>query len=176
MGVPLHTRKNPGASPLFTPEDFCFKTLKNAAGAHEMATTAQEWLYTVGEGRILRLARVIVHLSDSSVDISDFGGIAGGLTNGCLLAIHDSNNDVLLDPLDGSVIKTNGDWAHLAATDVRVDNGQGDDQLTVRWTIHKAGEIMSLLEGQHLSFTTQDNLTALSSMHIVLQGIEYDIP
>lgn len=178
MGVPLHTKKNPGASPLFTPEDFKFVRLRNAAGDFNMATTAQEWKYTVAAGRIFKWTRSVIRMKSAGIDIGDFGGIAGGLSEGCLLMVHDFDDSVLLDPMDTLPIKTNGDFADMAATDVRPETSTGLalDQFTARWTVERNGEPVSLTEGQHVAFTTRDDISALTFMSIILHGTEYEIP
>lgn len=183
MGVPLHTKKNPGASPLYTPEDFRFKRLRDSGGVINMATTAREFKYTVGAGRIFFWTRSTVRMQGTGIDIGDFGGITNGLTNGCLLMIHDSNDDVLLDPMDTLPILRNGDFADMAGNDVKAESSTGVtlDQFTVRWTVAKNREEegpMALTEGQHVSFTTRDDLTPgnLHFMTIMLHGVEYEIP
>lgn len=180
----INYQKRPSAAPSYEPCDFVYKLLRNSAGSGEIATTAQEFKYAAGDtsteggNAVLYWARMVVQVVDAGVDVGDFGGISGGLLNGCLLKIHDADDSILLDCMDGETIKINGDWAHLAAIDVKAETSTGValDQFTVRWTVEKNGAAMALTQGQHISFTTQDDLSSLSHMHILVHGLEYQIP
>ena len=177
MTVQINFKKYPASWVSYRPSDFIFKRLRNGAGSYDMATTADEFRYTVGAGNVFYWERAIIKIKSSGIDIGDFGGIAGGLTNGCLIMIHDSDDSILLDPMDEETIKTNGDFADMAAIDVRPETSTGValDQFTARWTVEKAGAPMALTEGQHVAFTTQDNLSALTFMSIILHGLEYPL-
>ena len=141
----------------------------------DINTIAGSWRYSPGEGRLLKLRRMTVHIEDSKMDVANFGGIAGELLNGCLLKAHDGDGTVLLDFLDGHPIKKNGDWALLAGVDSRVNTGTGNDELAVRFTISEAGDEVCFANNQYIEFTTQDDLSALVKFHIKLHGLEYDI-
>jgi hypothetical protein len=127
--------------------------------------------YSVPAGRTFRLVRANWFLTDGSIGPNAFGGIGGGLTNGCLFQIVDSNGtDVLLDFNDGVPVKTNDQFTKLAGTDTVATFAAGDDWLPIRFTIVKAGKQMELTAGQRVRWTNRDDLSPLTRFQMMLQG------
>jgi len=116
------------------------------------------------------LYRCNIHIIDGSIDPLDFGGIAGSLTTGCIFTVTDSNGTVTQTFGDWP-LTNNASWSLLAGTDIDRDTGAGDDSLTVRWTLAKAGAPLKLGAGESLNFTVRDDLTPLTQFHIMAQGI-----
>ena len=116
--------------------------------------------------------RVNIDISDGAILADGFGGRAA-LTNGLTLKYHDSDDSVLLDFLDGLVLKENHEWSHLAGVDVDRDTqvGNTDDSLIVRWTIAKAGAPLKMVSGQYLRVTVQDDLSDLTHYEMNIQGV-----
>jgi len=138
------------------------------------STSVVTYSYTCPQNMFADLARVNIHLLDDSIEPSDFGGIAGSLTTGCFFCVTDSSGTIT-QAFDNWIIKNNGAWSVLAGTDIDRDTMRpgipGDDSLTIRWTMMKAGVFMRLNEDENLKFVIRDDLTELSAFHMQVQGI-----
>jgi hypothetical protein len=106
----------------------------------------------------------------TAVDLSKFGDIAGGLTNGLLMRTRNNEYQNIFN------VKTNGevagicyDWTPYSAT--RVNEGQ--DGFQARMTFagpSKVGVAIRLPIGDDLQFIVQDDLSSLSHFHIIAEG------
>ena len=121
------------------PGDFIFKFLVNSADIKDLSTTSadtnsvENYNYPVNSGFIALISRCIIHIQDAGILPSKFGGI-NALTNGLKIqAIDDDGTSVLKDFLDGTTIKENGEFSHLAGVGTEIDAGAGDDSLSVLW-------------------------------------------
>lgn len=122
----------------------------------------------------LNIVRLIFNaLTASSVDLSTFGDIAGGLINGLLLR-GVPNPSSGLPPSNQFNIKTNGDldtltggdWIPYAATNPI----QGQDGFTARYTFggkDKHDTILPLEVGDRLDMIISDNLLTLTIFRIL---------
>lgn len=121
------------------------------------------------------IVRIIGQIIDStSMDDTTFGGIVGGLTNGCVLRYEDGEEKNIFN------IKTNGEIAlrmyDTAYADKRPSGsfgfkfrrtfgGQGKNGVVIRLTA---------IHGDSLKLIIQDDLTGLDDFYIVAQGHRTD--
>lgn len=121
----------------------------------------------------VHISRIILYLIDKSMRYTDFAGLGAALTNGIEVKAYDKDDNLLIDFLDGTTIKTNADFALLAATDVIITPQPGDDFTSIRWSLFKAGAHPYLEEGQYLEINIQDNLTLVTTFKAIAQGHRY---
>lgn len=117
------------------------------------------------------LTRLIIYIQDDvGFFAQTYGGIAQ-LANGILLQQVDSENNVIVDFLDGDPIQTNHGWAQRCY-DYRYDAAQifGDKSASIRWTWAATGGPIVLKTGDKIRVTIQDNLTTLSEHTFTVQG------
>jgi len=169
------------------PSDFIFKLLASTGGVTNLASTTvtgassapvafeyastSDWVFS----------RMNCLLIDGGTDPADFGGIAGGLSTatsgstdgsaGLRFRILDASSNVLIDFTADRQIRTNSDFVLLAGVDSNIETGVGDDALQVRWTITKAGEEMQLLAGERVQCYNIDDLDAVTSFEVMVQGV-----
>ena len=132
-------------------------------------TTPVQFTYVVPNDFYFMAHRVCFFILDvGGVNADQFGGITGGLTNGCLLEVV-RNNAVAKDLFGGTPIKTNGDFSALGGVDVAtLAGGKG---VGIRWTFAKAaGFPLRLHSGDIFRLTVRDNLTALNRFRTMLHG------
>ncbi len=116
---------------------------------------------------------VFTSLTDTAVDLSKFGDIIGGLTNGLIVqgrpAAGGASNQF--------VIKTNADIDNLTGGDFKVaaatNPAQGQDGFTARYTYggkdkHDVAPPINM--GDRLDLIIQDNLTTLLLFHLLFGG------
>lgn len=170
------------------PEHFIYKHLLRVSGLQSASGEDYDlntdgsleptvFEYQVSADLTIDLARLNFLITGwGAIHPNNFAGIEGGLANGCLLQIVDSDGiSVLLDFNDGVPIKSNDQFSKLAGVDsVAVDVGDGDDWFPIRFTIHKAGKKMRLTEGQRGRWTNRDNLQSIKRFQLMVQGIIVD--
>lgn len=128
--------------------------------------------YQVPGATTVDISRVNFFITDGNIIPGSFGGIVGGLTNGCLFQVIDDDGlTVLTDFFDGVPIITNDQLTKLAGVDSVATFAAGDDWLPVRFTIQKAGKGMRLTVGQRIRWTNQDDLSPLTRFQMMVQGI-----
>ena len=157
------------------PDQFCLVYLREGANTGlnvDGSGPSKLYKYTVPANKMVLITKVIFSIVDATIDPLDFGGISA-LTNGLLFKVHDSDDVVLLDFLDGRPIKTNADFDDLVGTDVEIHFGAGaaEDLLTVQLDLDEFGALMSLTVGQYIQVTVQDNIAALTEFHVTLHGL-----
>ena len=156
------------------PQDMIYKFVRSGASIDmdvNGSITPVLFKWTVPAGVQARVTRLIIHLSDAGSQPGDFGGINGGVANGVLFHVFDENDVLTLDLLDGTSIKINGDYAHIAGVDIDVKTGTGLDSTVARATMAKTGASLLLLPGQYIGLTVQDDLTSISGgYHIKVHG------
>ena len=108
----------------------------------------------------------------ASFDLSTFGNIAGGITNGIVLRLVNGTTQNIFNA------KTNGDLSNISY-DIRIDSGAiaGSDALTMRLTFagqDKHGVALRLRAGDSLEVLIQDDLSLLTTMSIVAEGHRAD--
>ncbi len=159
------------------PTNFVFKLLRTSADSDDMAVngsvTPVAFRYTVQVGRVFELWRITWHIIDGGIRADGFGGLTAR-ANGLLLRILKSDESVELDVTDGEGLKRHADFTNLAGVDVIPDTsgvGGAEDNVSVRWTIARAGRAMLLTEGQHIELVVRDDLSDLTVFHGMVQGI-----
>ncbi|KKN41079.1 hypothetical protein LCGC14_0726880 [marine sediment metagenome] len=144
------------------------------AGSRDMnvdGTTPVTFEYGPPAGLVAAIERCLIHLFDSTIDPSDFGGIRPALTNGLLVQLIEPDDSVGLDFLDGETINNNGEFSLLAGVDVVFESGVGDDQIYVRWTLAlDHGAPLLLRTGDRFRVTVRDDIQAISSFRWALKG------
>lgn len=168
----LEITNNPNSPQFAPPEELIYAFLREPGDSIEMDVdggTPVVFTYEAPAGKKAIIQRVIFNILDAAIQPTKFGGLAA-LGTGCLVEVHDTDDSVLLDFLDGTTIKQNSDFAILASIDAPIVGAGGSNQLPIRWTIGKSGKALKLLAGQKLAFTVQDNLVAMSSFRTVVQG------
>ncbi len=169
------------------PENGIYQFLTDSGASEEMAVdgsvTPVEFCYDAPAGKrafIHRIMFVVLDLGTAVAGISEFGKIAGGLTNGC--AVHTdtgAGTGVVLD-FDSDNIKINGQWHFLAGgTDTSYDAVGAGSQIvgvTVRWTLSRGlGRPLELTAGERFVTTINDDLTPLVSFKALAQGYLEDL-
>ena len=164
-----------------TADKFLYKYLRYVSGAGAPAddrdmdingsVTSAVYEYTVVDDHI-DVARINFPILDGSVNPGDFGGITGALTTGCKFEVIDTDGTtVLLDFNDGDPIKQNIDFNALAGVDAQPVLYSGDDLLSVRFSVFKAGANLRLKKSQIIRWTIQDDLSGLTLFRIEIQGL-----
>jgi hypothetical protein len=109
-------------------------------------------------------------ITATAVDLSKFGDIAAGITNGLVLRKRDGTFHNVFN------IKTNGDIANLMFdwTVHQASNPiQGQDGFISRMTFagqDKMGVTIRLAIGEDLEFLVQDNLSTITSFKVIAEG------
>ena len=122
-------------------------------------------------GSAFDITRIIFScLTDTSMDLSEFGDIVGGITRGIVIR---SKNGVYKNILNA---KTNRDLKNLMF-DFTIEPAQGaaQDGFTGRLTFggqNKVGVVIRLEPGEDIQVIIQDNITALDSFTIIAEGHE----
>ncbi|MHA2068110.1 MAG: hypothetical protein ACXABY_27430 [Candidatus Thorarchaeota archaeon] len=166
-----------------TPDNVVYEFLKRIAGPlaasgetfdlnSNSAGTDTIFNFRVPGDKIFKFSRINFVIVDGSIGPGDFGGIGGGLTDGCLLQIVDSDGVTVLNHFgtDDVPIKTNEDFSPLAGTDVPISALAGDDLLPIRFSVFKAGAPMELTPKQNIRWTNRDDLSALTKFRAMIQG------
>ena len=113
--------------------------------------------------------RVMVKcLTATSIDLSEFGDISGGLTNGIVIRKIDGEYYNILNA------KTNGELKNIMFDfDIQAASGNQQDGFTGRLTFagqDKMGAVIRLKEAEDLQIIIQDDLTSLTSLQIIVEG------
>ena len=95
--------------------------------------------------------------------------VVGGLANGILIHLEDSDSNVIAEINDGVGIKTNLDWSRLAKSTLSRDFGNKQLAVSISTDTHP----LYLAEDFKLVATVQDDLTGLISMAISIGGFKY---
>jgi hypothetical protein len=107
-------------------------------------------------------------LTSTTVDLSQFGNIAGGLLRGIVVRRVDGSYSNIFNA------KTNADLKTIMYDfDVEITSGAQQDGFTARLTFagdNKLGAVVRLGADEDLQIVIQDNLTALESFSVVAEG------
>jgi hypothetical protein len=120
------------------------------------------------------ITRIIFHCeTDTAVDLSKFGDIAGGIANGIVMRKVDGVQRNIFNA------KTNGKLKGMMFDfDPEVAQGNQQDGFTGRMTFggqNKMGVVIRLKQGEDLQLIIQDDLTSLQLLTITVEGhiVEY---
>ena len=124
-------------------------------------------------GSAFDITRIIFKcLTDTAVDLSKFGDIAGGLTRGIVLRKKDGVHRNIFNT------KTNGELKGIMFDfDPETATGQGQDGFTGRMTFggqNKMGVVLRLEPGEDIQLLVQDDLTDLDVFEITAEGHTVD--
>ena len=107
-------------------------------------------------------------LTNTGIDLSKFGDIAGGITNGIVIRNIDGNYYNILNA------KTNGELKNIMYDfDIQAASGNQQDGFTGRLTFagqNKMGTVIRLREQEDLQIIIQDDLTSLDTFTIIVEG------
>ena len=104
------------------------------------SVTPVPFRFTVPDNRSASIYVCNTYILDSGLRADRYGGIVGGLANGCLCrALGSDGSTVLIDYMDGEALQLNYDFAALAGVDIVLSDTPGDDALVVRWDLARAG-------------------------------------
>lgn len=152
-----------------------FMTTDNTAtGAREMAvagTLGEPIRFRVGPpaGQRWGVTTVVAAISDDATfNQNDFGGIAGGLTNGLALFLRSNGVDVEL--YGGFRVKRNYDWFAVPARATLTTWAGTAQTLEASFNIFQDSGQYAILDGdkgEELVVSIQDNLTSLVAMRAV---------
>lgn len=157
-----------------SPQDTIFSHLRNS-GSKNMnvngSVTPVDFRYTCPVNKVIFLYRMNILITDAAMKIDKFGGLTE-LTSGIEVGFYSNQDDLLIDPLDGDTIKTNGDFAFLAGVDSTIKVGAGVDSMPIRWTFSRSvGGPIRLDVGEYIQFKIQDDILNVNSFHAIVQGI-----
>lgn len=129
--------------------------------------------YEIPTRTTMKFSRINFILVDTGIRPGDFGGINGGLTNGCLLRVIDADGSSVLQHFGTHQlpIKTNADFGPLSGIDIPIAALAGDDLLPVRFSIFKAGAPMLLAAGQIVRWVNRDDLSTITKFRAMVQGV-----
>ncbi len=124
-----------------------------------------------GVDLVFDITRIIFHCTtDGTVDLSKFGDIAGGITNGLVLRKRDGVYNNIFN------IKTNGELAGIMY-DISIQQAtnpaQGQNGFYARLTFASQGKIgvaVRLSKGEDLEFIVQDDLSDITLFEVVAEG------
>lgn len=120
-------------------------------------------------GESFDITRIIFKcLTNTALDLSDFGDIAGGLTNGIVFR---QNDGVYYNVFNA---KTNGDLKGIMFDfDIELAQGAAQDGFTGRMTFagqNKMGVAIRLNPGEDIQIIIQDDLSSLVLFEIIAEG------
>lgn len=145
------------------PENQWYQHFLNSVGSRDMNVdgtgTAAIYKAICPAGKEVEAQRINIVIEGTKVDPSDFGGIAGGITNGVGITAHSADGTELIDYCNGFPVKTNIEWGILSGIDSRIQTGTGDDGLLVRFTFEKGSDATLLRAGHYLQAIISDDLT-----------------
>lgn len=161
------------------PQDFVYTYLVDPTGSVDMdvdgSVVPVNFDYIVPAGTVYKnfmFSRINIVMVDGAIRWGQFGGLGGALNNGLLFQAID-NNGVIQQNFGGDqhAVTTNEDFAALAGVDSIISPAAGDDALPVRFSIFKAGNKMTMFPNWRIRVVVQDNLTGISHLHMMVQGI-----
>jgi hypothetical protein len=151
-----------------------FKWLRESGGSRDAnvngSSTPVLFEYTSTEDHV-NVTRMLVTITDAGTFDALLYGNRVVLVNGIKVEII-RDGAVHLDLLDGEEITSNTDWAAICHDFTYHDIGSGDNRATVRWTFKHSGHPLTLLTGDILRVTIQDDLTGLTGHYFQIQGYQ----
>ena len=151
-----------------------YKWLKNGSSreaAVDGSVTAVTFEYDPAD--LVDWERMIIYIQGSGTPAWTAATYANRavLTNGIKVEVVNSDDDsVVQDLLDGFPIKADHEWKALCHDYLPNDYGSGDEVVSIRWTVAKAGKPIRLQLNQKIVVTIQDDLTDLTHHWFQVQG------
>ncbi|KKL93691.1 hypothetical protein LCGC14_1872180 [marine sediment metagenome] len=162
------------------PQDHVYKLLVSASdGTVDMNIDASggavNFDYIVPAGTvydIFMFSRLNFVIVDGNIRWGRFAGLGAALNNGVLLQVLD-DNDVIQQHFSTDVhpLRTNEDFGGLTGVDNVIRLAAGDDAIPIRFSIFKSGNTMTLFPNWRVRVVIQDNLSEISHMDGLVQGI-----
>lgn len=168
------------------PQHFVYKFLTRTGGPQagsgndfdmntDSSVSQTQFDYIVPVITTFKFARINFVLTDNAPGVlepEDFAGIVGGLLNGCLFQIVDSDGVAILQEFDTAdvPIRTNDDFTPLAGVDAQVTARGSNDQLPIRFSIFKAGAAMRLTARMIIRWINRDDLSSIIKFRAMVQG------
>lgn len=143
-----------------TPGNALFDVLGSMAGA------AASYSYICPAGKKAFIQRLTFIVRCASAPAAGEFGDQAALSTGCSMGFLDTDDSVLLDPLDGETIKRNEDWGMLAGAQLKFETS-ALYAVVVEWVLPRPIELAA---AQKFKFTVADSLSALSDFRCQLQG------
>ena len=142
---------------------------KNAVGDYSVAGLGATEFFFQPEYPA-HIERIMISMEDTSgMSASDYGNIAGGLTNGWTLKVFDGEVEVL-DFNEGIAVTSNAEIG-FTSYDVDVKTwSTGNEILVSRFTFGRAGQALYLPQDHKLSVTFSDDLSGLIQHYFKIQG------
>lgn len=161
------------------PQAHVYTLLQRADGTVDMnidgSGGAVVFDYIVPAGTIYKqflFSRLNFVVVDGNIRWGRFGGLAAALTNGLLVQALDDNNVIQQHfTTDIHPIRTNEDFGGLAGVDNVIRLAAGDDAMPVRFSIFKSGNLMTMLPNWRVRVVVQDNLSEITHMDGIVQGV-----
>ncbi len=161
------------------PQDHVFTLLTRSDGTVAMnidgSGGAVNFDYIVPAGTIYKqflFARINFVIVDGGIRWGRFGGLGAALTNGLLLQVLDDEDTIQQHfTTDVHPIQTNEDFGGLSGVDTVIRLAAGDDAMPIRFSVFKSGNLMKLLPNWRVRVVVQDDLSAISHMDGIVQGI-----
>ena len=154
--------------------DFIYQSLREA-GSPSMrvdgSETACKFDYEVPAGMVALIESSTVEIVNLTQRQTNFGGLSA-LSNGVLVQGIDSDGSTeIIDYLDGQPLKKNGDFTRLTGVENPIHTEPLDDFFQAGWNMKKSGATPMYLPGQRFRVTVQDNLTGITEMGWIVQGV-----
>lgn len=176
MGIFTRTRDFFAKKKTFTADEFVYAFLRNG-GSPEMnvdGTVPKVFEYIVPNGKNIWLRRLTIAAHNSGMNPDNFFGLVA-LANGLVIEVLDNQDNQLKDFTNSEPIKILMHLSNLAGNDAgnTIDRlGAADDGAAIRWTFEKAGEPIFMREGYKFRITVNDNITGISFLRMMVQGIQ----
>lgn len=157
--------------------DYIFTYLTDPDGVADLAVngsvTAVE--YSFSPPVMAHINRVNLGMSDDSKAMPNGFFTIGTLANGLTIQLRDTNGKVLQHfGTDVVPITTHARFGPLAGVDTGTDDTAGTANGAVRWTIAEAGKALMMKPSETLVITVQDDLSAITELFVMVQGVKLD--
>lgn len=158
---------------VFTASAYVTKVLDDMSASSTGTIASPDIFVVANDGTVsIDVTRILLKMVTTSTPVlTDFGDIAGGLTNGCVLRKFNSANSNYQNIAHW---KDNSDIAeYMYDMDILTALGVGNDGLKGRMSFggqDKHGVVIRLEAGDKLQLLIQDDISALTSFRIMVQG------
>ena len=163
------------------PANFIYDHLHDAvADSDDMningAVTPVNFDFTVPTGKVFLFTRFNAQFDDTNKDVPNGFFSIAALGNGLLMQVRDIDGTVLQDfDTADAPIKNHADMIALAGVDVDTDGVANLSSGGFRFTLTKTGAAMRLTAGQVIRVVVRDDLTGLTELRFMVQGLQRDV-